>query len=246
MPPIVARAAGFTERLAIDAEQGQFTYADLLRDSAAAAGALLGNEADLEGRRIAFLTPPRLSVRRHPVGHLAGRWHRRPALRRAPAARARARDRRLRSRFSGRRLRDVREAGADRPRSLDTDRTHRRAGDRTRRSNAYRRSTPIEVRSSFYTSGTTSRPKGALTTHANIAAQVGSLVEAWEWTENDRILLVLPLHHVHGVVNVVTCALWSGATCEMLPAFDPEEAWAALRIRPAHPCSWRCPPSTPS
>src|SRR2546422_9014328 len=32
-----------------------------------------------------------------------------------------------------------------------------------------------------YTSGTTGKPKGVVTTHANIAAQVTSLVTAWEW-----------------------------------------------------------------
>jgi malonyl-CoA/methylmalonyl-CoA synthetase len=37
---------------------------------------------------------------------------------------------------------------------------------------------------------------------------------------DDRILLCLPLHHVHGIINVVSCALWSGAVCEMLPRFD--------------------------
>jgi malonyl-CoA/methylmalonyl-CoA synthetase len=77
----------------------------------------------------------------------------------------------------------------------------------------------------LYTSGTTSRPKGVVTTHANIAAQITSLVEAWEWTADDRILLCLPLHHVHGIINVVSCALWSGATCQMLPRFDANPVW---------------------
>ncbi len=63
----------------------------------------------------------------------------------------------------------------------------------------------------LYTSGTTSRPKGVVTTHANIAAQIASLVEAWGWSANDRVVLCLPLHHVHGIINVVSCALWSGA-----------------------------------
>ncbi len=36
---------------------------------------------------------------------------------------------------------------------------------------------------------------------------------------------VLPLHHVHGVVNVVTCALWAGAICEMMPKFDSAKVW---------------------
>jgi len=72
----------------------------------------------------------------------------------------------------------------------------------------------------LFTSGTTGRPKGVVTTHVNIESQIRSLVEAWEWTQNDRILLTLPLHHIHGIVNVIGCALWSGARCDMLPAFD--------------------------
>ena len=77
----------------------------------------------------------------------------------------------------------------------------------------------------LYTSGTTSRPKGVVTTHANITAQITSLVEAWEWSADDRIVLCLPLHHVHGIINVVSCALWSGAVCEMLPRFDADSVW---------------------
>jgi malonyl-CoA/methylmalonyl-CoA synthetase len=79
-----------------------------------------------------------------------------------------------------------------------------------------------------YTSGTTGKPKGVVTTHGNIAAQVTSLVTAWEWRADDWILLVLPLHHVHGIINVLTCALWAGARCEMLPKFDAERIWARI------------------
>ncbi len=52
-----------------------------------------------------------------------------------------------------------------------------------------------------------------------------SLVEAWEWSVSDRIVLCLPLHHVHGIINVVCCALWLGATCQMLPGFDANHTW---------------------
>ena len=72
----------------------------------------------------------------------------------------------------------------------------------------------------LFTSGTTGRPKGVVTTHANIQAQIISLVEAWEWGRDDRILLTLPLHHIHGIVNVIGCALWSGARCDMHPSFN--------------------------
>jgi len=79
-----------------------------------------------------------------------------------------------------------------------------------------------------YTSGTTGKPKGVVTTHGNLDAQMASLLEAWEWTADDVALLVLPLHHVHGIMNVLGCALAAGATCEILPQFDAESTWDRL------------------
>ena len=70
------------------------------------------------------------------------------------------------------------------------------------------------------TSGTTSKPKGVVTTHANIQAQIESLVSAWEWQATDRIPLFLPLHHIHGIINILCCALWSGALIEPYARFD--------------------------
>ena len=72
----------------------------------------------------------------------------------------------------------------------------------------------------LYTSGTTSKPKGVVTTHANIQAQIESLIEAWRWRSDDRIPLFLPLHHIHGIINILSCALWSGATVETFPKFE--------------------------
>ncbi len=74
----------------------------------------------------------------------------------------------------------------------------------------------------LYTSGTTNKPKGVVSTHRNLEAQVTTLVKAWEWKQTDHILCVLPLHHVHGIVNVISCALCSGAACEFLPSFSAE------------------------
>ena len=71
-----------------------------------------------------------------------------------------------------------------------------------------------------FTSGTTSKPKGAVTTHANIAAQINTLIEAWAWQSDDVIPLFLPLHHVHGIINVLSCALWAGATVHVMPKLD--------------------------
>ncbi len=65
-------------------------------------------------------------------------------------------------------------------------------------------------------------------THASLRAQIEGMVDAWAWNPDDRILLVLPLHHVHGIVNVTLCPLWVGATCEAPGGFDPTATWERL------------------
>ena len=79
----------------------------------------------------------------------------------------------------------------------------------------------------IHTSGTTGPPRGALTTHRNLTAQITTLTAAWGWTAHDRILHTLPLHHIHGLVNALACALWSGATCEFGPG-TPTATWERL------------------
>jgi malonyl-CoA/methylmalonyl-CoA synthetase len=79
-----------------------------------------------------------------------------------------------------------------------------------------------------YTSGTTGRPKGVVSSHAVIGAQISSLISAWGWRPADRLLLALPLHHVHGIINGLGSALAVHATCEILPAFDATAVWDRL------------------
>ena len=67
----------------------------------------------------------------------------------------------------------------------------------------------------IYTSGTTGKPKGVLHTHGSISAQVQGLVEAWQWSMEDRILHTLPLHHIHGIVNALYCPAFVGAQIQV-------------------------------
>lgn len=82
----------------------------------------------------------------------------------------------------------------------------------------------------LYTSGTTNLPKGVVTTHGNIEAQAATLVTAWRWTAGDHALCILPLHHVHGIINVVTCSLWAGATVEFLPSFSTDRVFDIFKL----------------
>jgi malonyl-CoA/methylmalonyl-CoA synthetase len=223
---LVARAEDFPERTAIIAPEGAYTYGELLRSSHMAASRLLGAAPDLREARVAFLVPPGFQY----VATQWGIWraggiavplcvtHPAPELEYTVSD-------------SGAEilvahpvfedvLRTIAEArGTD---FLLTSKLLDGVESALPEVDAGRRAMVL------YTSGTTSRPKGVVITHANIDAQVTSLVSAWGWTSEDHILNVLPLHHVHGVTNALACALWVGATCEILPGFDPQQVWSRL------------------
>jgi malonyl-CoA/methylmalonyl-CoA synthetase len=84
-----------------------------------------------------------------------------------------------------------------------------------------------------YTSGTTGAPKGAVLTHANLAAGALSVVTAWEWSSSDRLLLVLPLFHMHGLGVGVNGTLLSGASVIVLPEFTTDAVFDASRAHSA-------------
>ncbi len=73
-----------------------------------------------------------------------------------------------------------------------------------------------------YTSGTTGRPKGAMLTHGNFAANAQSLIECWRMTQDDRLLLPLPLFHVHGLGNGLHTWLALGCPMRLLERFRKE------------------------
>jgi len=75
-----------------------------------------------------------------------------------------------------------------------------------------------------YTSGTTGTAKGAVLTQGNLSANATAIVEAWRITDADRLLLALPLFHVHGLGNGVHAWLASGARMRLLERFDHRTA----------------------
>jgi malonyl-CoA/methylmalonyl-CoA synthetase len=215
------------ERLALVGPEGQWTYAELDAASARVAGGLLAGASDLEEARVAFLVAPGLT-------HAAvqrGAWRAGGvavplALSHPPAELDYV-------------LRDagvsVAVAGEGYEATLAP--VAEAAGVRFARAADLLAATPAASLPHLgggrraliiYTSGTTGRPKGAVSTHANIGAQVGALVEAWGWTPGDRLLHILPMHHIHGIINGLGSALAVGAVCEFPGGFDATAVWTRL------------------
>jgi malonyl-CoA/methylmalonyl-CoA synthetase len=80
-----------------------------------------------------------------------------------------------------------------------------------------------------YTSGTTGAPKGAVLSHANLLAGAGSVRWAWRWTPDDRLVLCLPLFHMHGLGVGLHGTLLAGASVVLLPAFEVDAVLDAVR-----------------
>jgi malonyl-CoA/methylmalonyl-CoA synthetase len=79
-----------------------------------------------------------------------------------------------------------------------------------------------DVAAILYTSGTTGRSKGATLTRGNLASNCLALVQAWEFTPDDRLIHALPIFHIHGLFVAVNVAMAAGATMHFLPGFDAD------------------------
>ncbi|WP_438858152.1 malonate--CoA ligase [Achromobacter spanius] len=83
---------------------------------------------------------------------------------------------------------------------------------------------PEDLAAILYTSGTTGRSKGAMLSHGNLAANAQVLHEYWGWREDDVLLHMLPIFHVHGLFVASHGALLAGAKMIWLPKLDADQA----------------------
>ena len=217
MPEFVHRAARYADRVAFRSADRSTSYQMLLDRSAAIASALLAGARDLAEERIAFLVPAG-------EDYAALQW----GIFRAGAVAVPLN----RGAAMGELLHVLRTAGVSRviagaASDALQEACHTAGAVITPLAAlSYPAGTPVlpeiaEARRAMivFTSGTTSKPKGAVATHANLAAMMRGMEHAWEWREDDCIPLFLPLHHVHGIVNVLGCALWAGACIEAFDGF---------------------------
>jgi malonyl-CoA/methylmalonyl-CoA synthetase len=82
---------------------------------------------------------------------------------------------------------------------------------------------PDDIALIIYTSGTTGAPKGVPLSHANLLASASAVNLAWRWTPEDRLLLALPLFHVHGLGVGINGSLCAGASVVLRPRFEVED-----------------------
>ena len=226
MIEFLERANKFSKRIAIISNQVEYNYDQLLRKSNSIAISLLDNKIDLLEERVAFLIQPSFE-------YVASQW----AIWRAggiavplctlhpiPALKYVIED----SEASILIVSDQYKANLE-PLAKQLKIRVLIVDDLPNHPRKNLSEILIERRAMIlYTSGTTNLPKGVVTTHQNIKFQTKCLVDSWGWESNDKILNVLPLHHIHGIINVLSCALWSGACCEFIPKFDPKNVWEKL------------------
>ncbi|MGJ5196625.1 AMP-binding protein [Bradyrhizobium sp. HKCCYLRH1030] len=86
---------------------------------------------------------------------------------------------------------------------------------------------PLAPCSVQYTSGTTSRPKAVLWTHANAlwGAKVNAVHE--DLHQGDVHQTYLPLFHTNALAYSMLATLWIGATCVIQPRFSASRFWSA-------------------
>jgi len=88
---------------------------------------------------------------------------------------------------------------------------------------------PHDVVNMQYTSGTTGFPKGVMLSHVGIGNNGRAVAERQEMTEQDKLVVPLPLFHCMGCVLGVLGCVSCGATLVILESFSPERVMAAIQ-----------------
>lgn len=94
---------------------------------------------------------------------------------------------------------------------------------------------PMARNSIQYTSGTTSRPKGVVWTHANALWSATVNPAHARVTEDDVGIFFFPLFHTNAMGWTVLTTLGAGATVVMLPRFSTRRFWPISR---RYGCTW--------
>jgi acyl-CoA synthetase (AMP-forming)/AMP-acid ligase II len=73
----------------------------------------------------------------------------------------------------------------------------------------------------IYTSGTTGKSKGVALSYRALTDNTASVTGLWRFAPEDRLVLALPLFHVHGLALGIAGMLVNGLTLLLEPRFEP-------------------------
>jgi len=93
---------------------------------------------------------------------------------------------------------------------------------------AWRAVKPEDLSDIIFTSGTTGRPKGAMTSHGQTLRAFGSWAAIVGLAEADRYLIVNPFFHTFGYKAGIVACLIAGATIVPEPVFDVDRVLARV------------------
>jgi crotonobetaine/carnitine-CoA ligase len=94
---------------------------------------------------------------------------------------------------------------------------------------------PLAFNSVQYTSGTTSRPKGVVWTHANALWGAKISAEGLQLSQDDVGHTCLPLYHTNALSYSHLATLWAGATLVFQQKFSASRYWSCVT---QHGCTW--------
>lgn len=79
-----------------------------------------------------------------------------------------------------------------------------------------------------YTSGTTGEPKGVILQQYNLLVEAQSITDWYGFNGNTKMMLILPIHHVNGLLLTLLTPVWFGGSVVLNHKFSASTYWQTI------------------